>query len=200
MLQRESPPQSCRSDNAVFSEAMKLLDSRKAKEAEEIGQRLLLGESLEDKANGHFCLGLVYEFGGTDFTQNLERSLFHYRHLALITRDPLSYCLISRVALKMGKSRRHEALSNVNEARKLGDIPEIYICLGNYFREEGFFEMAKKNYIKAARMGRFQGFFEYSRVCRDQGHFLRSSAASVVRILMGPIYFLVFGKTASDVF
>jgi hypothetical protein len=101
--------------------------------------------------------------------------------------------------MKSGMEFYPEAKKHLDEARKLGAPPELDIAYAKYFETspQPDFVVARKYYARAARAGRFVGFFGYSTVLRKEGRNVAALMVDIVRILAGPLLFLVMGGKAS---
>jgi TPR repeat protein len=187
---------------AMFRQAMTLLDQGKAKEACRIAEELLQKSEEAYVLSGHLCLGLVYENGGEGVEVNLEKAISHYRHVNNIARDSLSYCYLARAYIKKGGKDYSAAERYLEEAMRISRIPEVYLGFALYY-ENGpsrDIKKAKKSYLCAAAMGRFQGFFGYSSVCRAEHQTIRALLADIARIVLGPIIAIFVGRGALDRF
>lgn len=186
----------------LFGEAMRLLHTGRAAAAMEIGERLLADPRPSSQLAGHLCVGLVFEEGGADVGRDLDAALLHFHEAAAIAENSLTLCYLARVSMKRGEADYGTALGFLQEAERRGDDPEILLGFAHYYRTKADpqLDMSKQYYLRAARRGRFAGFFGYSAVCRLAGQHGRALAADVARVVSGPFIALIQGRAAQDDF
>lgn len=187
-----------------YTEILNLAE--KAIAEERIAELLSLCEILIDsedesvRPSGYMLKGIAYEIGGDGVDQDLEKAVGYYRQAVYLQPNAMTYVFMARASMKKGADSFASALHYLKEAEKLSYVPELDIAFGMCYENqpEQDLGLAKKHYLKAALHGRFHGFFGYSSVCKKTGQYGRALLADSVRIVIGPILFLLLGKKASS--
>lgn len=187
----------------LFGEAIRLLDDGHALAALEIAEKLVSSDDPQDKLSGYFCRGAIYEDGGADFSIDIDRAIYNYRQVALLSPDWVAFNNLARMYMKKGGSGGfEEAKKYLDEAARIEISPEVLLGYALYYRKrpDSNVDMAKRFYLKAALRGRFYGLFGYSEVAREVGQPFRAIIADCARIFLGPFVVLLIGSKARNVF
>lgn len=188
--------------SSLFKKAMRMLDEGHAQSALAVGHELLRSDDEAYKLSGHLCVGLIYEEGGNDLVQDLDRATYHYHHASALSPDPIPFSYLARATMKRGPSGYTLAYKYLVEARKLGEPSEVLLGFATYYRTKPDKDLtsAKRYYLRAALQGRFAGFFGYSSVSRELGQKVRALLMDCLRLVVGPFLALLIGRAAQDRF
>jgi len=189
--------------SVLFGEAIKLLDSGHARAALEIAEKLVSSDDEQDKLSGYFCRGAIYEDGGSDLSIDIDKAIYNYRQVALLSPDWVAFNNLARMHIKKGGSNAFvDAKKYLDEAAKIEVSPEVLLGYALYYRKkpDSNPSIAKQYYLQAAIRGRFSGLFGYSEVAREVGQPFRAIIADCARILFGPFVVFLIGSKARNVF
>lgn len=189
--------------SALVGEAMNLLDSGHACAALDIAERLISSDDERDQLSGYFCRGVIYEDGGVDVSPDVDKAIYNYRQVALLSPDWVSFNSLARMYMKKGGNNGFlSAKKYLDEAARIEVSPEVLLGYALYYRKkpESNPDMAKRYYLQAAVRGRFYGLFGYSEIARENGQPFRAVIADCVRILLGPFIVFLIGSKARNVF
>lgn len=104
--------------------------------------------------------------------------------------------------MRLEGDRAEKAKAYLNEAARMEKSAEVLLGYAAFFHRGPGRDprRAKSYYVRAALLGRFQGFFGYSKISRELGQLGRAALVDVVRILVGPFLALVLGARARGSF
>lgn len=153
-------------------------------------------------AQGYFLKGLTLEFG-VDGEVDFSGAIKCYRMASHLSRGPDSFPFlgIARVLMKQGPENHGAAFDYIKRASAANHTPEVDLAFATYYEmtEQGL-DLAKHYYLKAAIKGRFAGFFGLAYALRRTGHNVQAVLVDVVRLFVGPMLFIVLGRTARSSF
>lgn len=188
----------------VFLRAMRMLDSGDAAGALAIGEALLASDGEADRVSGLLCFGAVYECGGRDVPIDFDRALGFYRRAAYASGASIPFMDIARVHLKRGgPDAKRQALASLREYRAHGETSQYFCGLAMCAERAPDASPAEAMalYRRAALKLRFEGYFGYARVARDEGLWGRALLCDVLRVAFGiPMALLTRGRASAEMF
>lgn len=184
----------------VLDLADKAIADRKTSELLRLCENLIGCGDESIRPSGYMLKGMAYEIGGDGIEQDFEKAVSYYRQSAYLQPNAMVCVFMARATMKKGQESYPSALRYLKEAQSMKYVPELDIAFGMCYEgsPEPNYRLAKRHYLKAAMHGRFHGFFGYSSVSRKMGQRARACAADFLRVLIGPLLFLVFGRSASN--
>lgn len=147
--------------------------------------------------------GLIYEYGGDSIDIDLAKAEKLYYQLIECTEgtDSVPYFHAARVLIKRGGEKAGRSLLLLKEAYRIRPSYEVVLGFAHYYEHvDPDLDQAMKYYMRAARAGRFMGFFGVSRVLRRQGKAGASKVVSTLRIVVGPFVYALIGKRSAERF
>jgi len=187
-----------------FRDTRLAIKEKKAIEVLETSGRLLSLEDTFSRFRGYLLRGHVFEYGGGGIKIDLQRAIADYRSAAILIRnsDPAPLLYLARAHMKQGSQEYPVALKYIREADSVEHTPEVDLAYAYFYETmaEPNFDAAKKHFLKAALSGRFAGFFGYAEVLRKTENRFFACMVDCIRVLLGPLLFLVLGKRASQSF
>ncbi|WP_282269108.1 hypothetical protein [Stenotrophomonas sp. PS02298] len=180
----------------TYSKAIALLTKGMAKEALVIAESLVRSSNESDRLDGYMSMGAIYEEGGRGVPPDFSLATKAYRKAAAIEPSEITFLNVARTQLLSGQYQ--DCLRSLNAASTYGKSPELLLGYARYYEINGDedFLKALDFYYLAALRGRFAGFFGYSRVARLTGKKWKAMWADFLRILLGPLIWLIFGSKA----
>lgn len=193
-----------REEKARFAEAMALLDEGKARAALYLSEILLASDISHNQISGYLCRGFVYEDGGHDLPADLDKAIDDYRQVAAMVPSPPPFCCIARASMKKNHRQGYaDGLAYLQRAASMGVTAEVLLGFAHYHRthpDTPDLRAAQGYYLRAAKHGRFAGFFGYSSMARQLGQPVRALAMDTLRILSGPFLALLLGRRTQETF
>mgnify|MGYP000865294768 CR=1 FL=1 len=169
-----------------------------AHELLELSGELVRSENSALHPSGYLMRGMAYEIGSEELDVDLERAAASYRKAVSLAPDTITYLFLARALMKMGGDQRLGALRYIQEAEAIRMEPEVSLAYARYYecaRQD--YRMARRHYRDAALAGRFPGFFGYAAMSRKLKQPGIALAVDALRILLGPVLFLLLGTRAS---
>lgn len=185
-----------------FRASLRALSKGQALDALSLANEFQASGDKADHVSAHICKGLIYEHGGEGLPADLDRAMQHYRQASLVLRDQTTFCDMARATMKKGPAYFEEGLKYLQEARSIQDGPEVDLGFAEYYksRPEPDYPLARRYFARAARAGRFMGFFGYAEVSRRMGQNARALMVDALRLVLGPFIALLIGSKATGRF
>lgn len=188
------------SSSDMLSEAEDAFYRNDASGALELLDQLQKSYGSEQDASSHLLRGLIYEYGGEGVEIDLVKAIANYRVVAMLIlgSDPIPYLYLARALMKQGPQEYSEAFKYIQEADAVHHTPEVDLAFAYFYETAPVLNIytARKYYLKAALSGRFAGFFGCAATLRKTNNKFIALIVDCVRVLLGPLLFLVFGKAA----
>lgn len=184
----------------VYDSARKALRHSRAEEVLALSETLIKSDHTPAHASGYLMRGMAYELGGDGVERDLARAAESYRKAAYLAPDAITFLFLARALMKQGGDRHREALRYIKEANSLRITPEVHLAYAKYYEggSDPDYAVARRYYLRAALAGRFAGFFGYSAMSRKMGQNIRAILVDGLRLVAGPLLFLLLGKKASE--
>lgn len=187
----------------ALQQAQEAFRAWKGSQSLEALEQVLREGGPPNDAAAHLLKGMIYEFGGEGVSIDLSKAVESYRTASHLigNSDSIPFLYLARALMKQGPGSYAAALNYIQQASTARHTAEVDLAFAAYYEaDEGSLNLAKRHYLKAAAKGRFAGFFGLASMLRKGGHNLQAIIVDGVRILAGPILFVLLGKTARSSF
>ena len=118
--------------------------------------------------------------------------------LAILAPGTPSLLNLARTLMKQGPAHYPAAWAFLGEASAMDHTPEVDLGFAEYHlgAPSGDLRLAQQHFLRAAMAGRFKGFFGYARASRRAGQPGRAFIADCLRVVLGPLLWLLLGEKA----
>ena len=148
--------------------------------------------------SGYLLRGWADENLADASEKDLENAIADFRRLAILAPGTPSLLNLARTLMKQGPTHYPAAWAFLGEASAMDHTPEVDLGFAEYHlgAPSGDLRLAQQHFLRAAMAGRFKGFFGYARASRLAGQPGRALLADCLRVVLGPLLWLLLGEKA----